>query len=129
MNAPGADEPVAALPGFTRGLSFHGDYAFIGLSQVRESAVFSGLPITEQAAERNCGIWVVDLRSGQTVAFVKFEDALQEIFAVQVVPQVRFPELLNDDKAVLADSFVLPDAVLGDVPDSLRFPSLRRSCA
>ena len=30
----GRYEPIAALPGFTRGLSFHGDYAFIGLSQV-----------------------------------------------------------------------------------------------
>ena len=125
----GRYEPIAALPGFTRGLSFHGDYAFIGLSQVRESAVFSGLPITEQAAERNCGVWVVDLRSGQTVAFVKFEDALQEIFAVQVVPQVRFPELFNDDMALLADSFVLPDAAVADVPDSLRFPAPRRTCA
>jgi uncharacterized protein (TIGR03032 family) len=119
-------EPIAALPGFTRGLSFHGDYAFIGLSQVRESAVFSGLPITEQATERNCGVWAVDLRSGQTVAFVRFEDALQEIFAVQVVPQVRFPELFNDELAVLADSFVLPDDAVAHVPDSLRFPTSRR---
>ena len=124
----GRYEPIAALPGFTRGLSFYGDYAFIGLSQVRESARFSGLPITEQAAERNCGVWVVDLRSGQTVAFVRFEDALQEIFAVQVVPQVRFPELFNDDMALLADSFVLPDAAVADVPDSLRFPAHLRAC-
>jgi uncharacterized protein (TIGR03032 family) len=125
----GRYEPIAQLPGFTRGLSFHGDYAFVGLSQVRESAVFSGLPITEQAAERCSGVWVIDLRSGRTVAFVKFEDALQEIFAVQVVPQFRFPELLNDDMAVLSDSFVLPDAVLAEVPDSLRFRSPCRSCA
>ncbi len=125
----GRYEPIAELPGFTRGLDFYGDYAFIGLSQVRESSVFSGLPITDGSAERHCGVWVVDLRSGRTVAFVRFEDALQEIFAVQVVPQFRFPELLNDDRAVLADSFVLPDAALADVPASLRFPSSRRSCA
>jgi uncharacterized protein (TIGR03032 family) len=31
---------VASLPGFTRGLDFVGPLAFIGLSQVRESAVF-----------------------------------------------------------------------------------------
>ncbi len=96
---------------------------------MRESAVFSGLPITEQAAERNCGVWVVDLQTGQTVAFVRFEDALQEIFAVQVVPQVRFPELFNDDMPLLADSFVLPDAAVADAPDSLRFPAPRRTCA
>lgn len=32
---------VARLPGFTRGLDFCGPYPFIGLSQVRESAIFS----------------------------------------------------------------------------------------
>ena len=41
----GRYEAVAAVPGFTRGLDFAGDLAFVGLSQVRESAVFSGLPL------------------------------------------------------------------------------------
>ena len=51
----GRYEPIAELPGFTRGLDFYGDYAFIGLSQVRESAVFSGLPITERI--RGAPLW------------------------------------------------------------------------
>src|SRR5205085_1212580 len=38
--ASGRLETVAELPGFTRGLDFLGRYAFVGLSQVRESAVF-----------------------------------------------------------------------------------------
>jgi uncharacterized protein (TIGR03032 family) len=106
--ATGRYEAVAALPGFTRGLDFHEHFAFVGLSQVRETAVFSGLPITERA-ERYCGVWVVDVTTGQTVAFVQFEDAVQEIFAVQVLPGLRFPDLVNDDEKALADSFVLPE--------------------
>ena len=43
---------LAELPGFTRGLDFCGPLAFIGLSQVRESAVFSGIAIAE-CASRN----------------------------------------------------------------------------
>jgi hypothetical protein len=41
---------------------------------------------------------VVDLRSGQEVAFARFEDQVQELFAVTVLPH-RFPEmiLLQDD--------------------------------
>jgi len=35
------------------------------------------------------GVWVVNVETGQTVAFVKFEDAVQEIFAVQVLPGLR----------------------------------------
>jgi uncharacterized protein (TIGR03032 family) len=106
--AAGRYQPVAGLPGFTRGLDFAGKYAFVGLSQVRETAVFNGLPITERS-ERSCGVWAVDLTSGRIAGFVRFEDALQEIFAVQVLPEICFPDLVNDDKRILADSFVLPD--------------------
>ncbi|HEX5446667.1 MAG TPA: TIGR03032 family protein, partial [Pirellulales bacterium] len=36
----GKHEVVARMPGYTRGLAFCGDYAFIGLSRIRETAVF-----------------------------------------------------------------------------------------
>jgi uncharacterized protein (TIGR03032 family) len=112
---------IAELPGFTRGLDFVGNLAFVGLSQVRESAVFSGIPIAERPLEeRCCGVWVVDVNTGATVAHVKFEDAVQEIFAVQVLPGVRFPDLVNDNTALIADSFVLPNEALGIVPAPLR---------
>ena len=90
--ATGKYEALTELPGFTRGLDFCGPLAFIGLSQVRESAVFSGIAIAERPlAERCCGVWVVNIQTGQTVAFVKFEDAVQEIFAVQVLPGRAHP--------------------------------------
>jgi uncharacterized protein (TIGR03032 family) len=60
---------VAQLPGFTRGLAFLGDVAFVGLSQVRETAVFAGLPLTRSHPVRHCGVWAVDIRNGQTLAF------------------------------------------------------------
>jgi len=60
------------------------------------------------------------LRSGRTVAWVEFEDALQEIFAVQVLPGKRFPDVLNDDRARIANSYLLPDEALADVPAELR---------
>jgi uncharacterized protein (TIGR03032 family) len=121
--ARGRYEPVAVLPGFTRGLDFYGPLAFVGLSQVRESAVFSGIPITERARERHCGVWVVDLRSGQVIAFVRFEDELQEIFAVQVLPGMRFPELVNDgEHELVADAFVLSDEALREAPVELQPP-------
>jgi uncharacterized protein (TIGR03032 family) len=107
--AAGRYEPIAEMPGFTRGLDFHANLAFIGLSQVRETAVFSGIPLTERPGERRCGVWVVDLDTGRTVAFLQFQDAVQEVFAVEVLPGARFPELINDDPKILADSFVLPD--------------------
>ena len=59
------------------GLTFAGPLAFIGLSQVRESAIFSGIAIAERPpAERTCGVWVVNIEAGEIVAWVKFEDAV-----------------------------------------------------
>ena len=116
--ATGRVEAVTQLPGFTRGLDFVGPFAFIGLSQVRGSALFAGLPITERlpVEERMCGLWVVDTRTTQTVAFLQFKAGVQEVFAVQVLP-VRFPDILSEsDDDIAANAFVLPDDALADVP-------------
>jgi uncharacterized protein (TIGR03032 family) len=109
-------EKVAQFPGFTRGLDFYQNLAFIGLSQVRESAVFSGIPLTDRLVDRVCGIWVMDINSGKTVAFLRFDSGVQEIFAVQVLPGIRYPEIIIDDDRILSNSFVLPDFALKDVP-------------
>jgi uncharacterized protein (TIGR03032 family) len=118
----GRYEPIVEVPGFTRGLDFAGNLAFVGLSQVRETAVFSGIPITERlsAEERTCGVCVVDIARGEPVALLRFEEGVQEVFAVQVLPNRRFPELINDDAKLLENSFVVPDAALADVPAALR---------
>jgi uncharacterized protein (TIGR03032 family) len=119
--ATGKYEAVAAVPGFTRGLDFVGDLAFVGLSQVRESAVFSGIPITERLApeQRMCGVCVVDLRRGEVVALLKFTSGVQEVFTVALLPR-RFPDLINDDDSLLESSFVVPTECLGDVAATVR---------
>ncbi len=111
-------QTVTTLPGFTRGIDFYGSLAFIGLSQVRETAVFSGIPLTEKLNERICGVWVVNIETAQTIAFLKFEDAVQEIFAVKVLPNLRFPEIIDWDEQLIGSSYVLPDEALADVPEA-----------
>jgi uncharacterized protein (TIGR03032 family) len=108
-------QTVTKLPGFTRGIDFIGPLAFIGLSQVRESAVFSGIPLVERLDERTCGVWVVNLETGQTVAFLRFEEGVQEIFAVHILP-ARFPEMLEWSDEHLKSSYVVPNEALLDVP-------------
>jgi uncharacterized protein (TIGR03032 family) len=113
--ATGRLDPIVELPGFTRGLDFYGPLAFVGLSQVRESAVFSGIPLVEKLQERICGVWVVNLETREVVAFLKFEDAVTEIFAVTVLPGIVFPELVNDDNDLIKTAYVLPDEALAEV--------------
>jgi uncharacterized protein (TIGR03032 family) len=113
----GSVTTVATMPGFTRGLAFADAFAFVGLSQVRES-VFEGVPVAEQE-ERACGVWVVDLRNGEVAAFLRFEGIVEEVFDVQVIPR-RYPEITEPDDPLAATSYVLPDAALADVPPPLR---------
>ena len=54
------------------------------------------------------------------VALLRFETAVQEVFAVTVLPGKRYPDLINDDEKLLENSFVVPDAALEDVPAGLR---------
>jgi uncharacterized protein (TIGR03032 family) len=109
--ASGRTTVVCELPGFTRGLAFHGHHAFIGLSQVRES-VFGGLPLVERLSERLCGVWAVDLRSGKIAGFLRFEGAVQEIFDVQLLVGLKFPELFEPEDERNTHAFVLPEAAL-----------------
>jgi uncharacterized protein (TIGR03032 family) len=120
--ASGRYEPVVEVPGFTRGVDFLGNYAFVGLSQVRESAVFSGIPITERLKpeERSCGVCAVDLTTGRVAALLRFESGVQEVFAVAVLPGLRYPDLINEDEKLLQNSFVVPDEALVDVPAALK---------
>jgi uncharacterized protein (TIGR03032 family) len=126
--ATGRYEEVASLPGFTRGLDFAGPLAFVGVSQVRESAVFSGIPIAERPLEESCcGVWVVNLETGRLAAFVKFEDTSQEIFAVQVLHGRRRADVLNEVPIGLAGSFVVPDEALADVAAPFRKLATRKA--
>ena len=87
---------VAQLPGFTRGLDFAGPLAFVGLSQVRESSATTSFPLVERVEDRACGVWVINIYTGETVAYLRFEGEIHEIFAVQVLPALA-PEMLAWD--------------------------------
>ena len=78
--------PVEHVPGYTRGLAFCGQFAFVGLSRIRETNVFGGLPIAQRQKELCCGVAVIDLVSGRSVAKFQFVSRIEEIFAVDVIP-------------------------------------------
>lgn len=110
----GEKETIVELPGFTRGLSFVGRYAFIGLSQVRETAVFAGLPLTERESTRNCGVWIIDIETRQTVGFLTFVGDIKEIFSVELLPS-RQPTLLATNDPLVRTTYALPEAALKEV--------------
>jgi uncharacterized protein (TIGR03032 family) len=104
----GKSVPVAELPGYPRGLAFCGRYAFVGLSKIRETAMFGGLPLAERRHELKCGVWVLDTHSGQVVEFLEFEKGVEEIFDVQVLSGLRFPAVIGFDREPIQNTFIVP---------------------
>lgn len=87
----GDRDTVDIMPGYARGLSLFGQFAFVGLSRIRETSVFGGIPIADRRDELKCGVVVIDLTSGKSVAYVEFKTGVDEIFDVQVLPGVTTP--------------------------------------
>jgi uncharacterized protein (TIGR03032 family) len=86
----GSIETVTKLP-YTRGLALCGSLAFVGLSKVRESATFGGVPIASDRSRLKCGVAIVDLNSGQMIGLLEFHSGIEEIFDVHLVPGVSSP--------------------------------------
>jgi uncharacterized protein (TIGR03032 family) len=77
-------EPVAVLPGWTRGLGFAGDVAFVGTSRVipRFHRYAPGLDVERST----CGVQAVDVATGAVLASVTWPSGNQ-VFAVECVPR------------------------------------------
>ncbi|MDY7048060.1 MAG: TIGR03032 family protein [Microcystis panniformis WG22] len=90
--------PITFCSAFVRGLAFWKNYAFVGLSKLR-SAVFSGLVLEERLLAKGhkalCGLMVVDLNTGEIVHSLIFNETIEELFDVVVLPGVIRPKLLG----------------------------------
>ena len=106
--ATGQRQTVAELPGFARGLAMCGPFAFIGLSKIRSTSAMDGVPLAQRREQLKCGIGVADLRSGSVIAFLEFQTAVEEIFDVQLLPGLRFPEILGFQKDTIHNTFIVP---------------------
>jgi hypothetical protein len=67
-----------------------------------------GVPLASRRDQLKCGIGVIDLGSGREVGFLDFQTAIEEIFDVQLLPGIRFPEVLGFQKESLQHTFVVP---------------------
>lgn len=105
----GQVEVVCALPGFLRGLCCVGDYALVGLCQIREQHIFGGLPIQERFDRLLCGVAIVDLGTGKQVGWLEFPQGCQELYGVQFLPQQLRPMILNSEKPEMQQAFTAPE--------------------
>jgi uncharacterized protein (TIGR03032 family) len=94
QTATGKYDVITKLNGFVRGMSKIGDHLFIGLSKLRQNAsTFRDLPIARESIF--CGVVVVHLPSGLPVGHIKYENSVEEIYDVQILPGIRRPAIMN----------------------------------
>lgn len=114
--ASGRMETVTRLPGFTRGLAFAGPYAFVGLSQVRESNIFGGIPLTERVQEalRRLGRRPAQRQVGRLPPLRGDRPGNLRPSGLARYPLSRGSA--EPDSDLTAGAFVLPADALADVP-------------
>jgi len=110
--ATGRREAFAQVPGFARGLALCGRYAFVGLSKIRATSAMDGVPLAARRDELKCGVAVVDLAAGRgggrVCGMLEFQTAVEEIFDVQLLAGLQFPEVMGFQKDTLSHTFIVP---------------------
>ena len=91
----GKFNPVTFCPGYLRGFSLYNDFAVVGISEPRHNKTFQGLPLDERLKEKKanprCGLLIIDLRTGDIVHSLRIEGVVEELYDVEVLPQIRRP--------------------------------------
>jgi uncharacterized protein (TIGR03032 family) len=117
----GRYEVIIRLKGFVRGMARRGDYLFIGLSRLRQnSSTFAKLPIANDA--RQAGIAIVHLPTGALVGNIRYHTSVDEIYDVQVLPDLMRPGILNTLRPEHKLGLATPDATYWARPEENMAP-------
>lgn len=78
----GACQPVAVLPGFTRGLCFAAGRAVTGLSRIRKRHILDAPPVRQRFPTMRSGLWLVDAEGCRTTGALEFVRGGREVYDV-----------------------------------------------
>lgn len=104
----GKYDVVKKFGGYVRGMAFYKGFLFIAFSKIRaRHSAFADLPIA--ASSNEAGIAIVHLASGNIVGEIKYQNSVEEIYDVQVLPCMR-PGMVNFDQQERDLAISLPNA-------------------
>lgn len=97
--ATGAFTAITFCPGYARGLAFTGRHAVIGLSRPRRNKTFEGLELQDRLTAKDAvprsGLLIVNIDTGTSVQWLRFEHTIDELYDVAVLPGVKMPEAIG----------------------------------
>ena len=122
----GRYEPVADIPVSRAGSTSPVATPSSGSRRCARRAVFSGIPITERLVDRGeADVRRLRRRSPQWRGgcLLQFDGRRTGGLRRAGGPGRRFPDLINDDVALMQNSFVVPDAALSEISHAMHVPS------
>jgi uncharacterized protein (TIGR03032 family) len=94
----GRREDIAFCPGFLRGLAIHNGHAIVTASKPRDGS-FRELALQGEIERRDgeawCGVFIVNLRHGDIVEWIKLDGHVAELFDIAALPDLRCPMSLG----------------------------------
>jgi uncharacterized protein (TIGR03032 family) len=102
-------QTLKKFDGFCRGLSFHGDFAFIGFSKLRKnSSTFAKLSFSDKA--NFSGVKIIHMPTNAEVGEIIYETSVDEIYEVLVLENTVRPNILNTIDDLHKYSLATPDS-------------------
>lgn len=103
--------------GFCRGLSFVGDFAFIGFSKLRKnSSTFAKLSFSDKA--NFSGIKIIHMPTNAEVGEIIYETSVDEIYEVMVLENMIRPNILNTHDEIHKYSLAIPTSTFWARPET-----------
>lgn len=103
--------PLTFCPGFLRGLSFHGNFAFVGLSKPRHQR-FEGLALDQRLKDADsdpwCGIQIIDISTGHCVEWFRIDGEVTELYDVEIIPGAACPMTVSPNSAEITKFITWP---------------------
>ncbi len=104
----GTYEVITQIDGFVRGMAYHKEFLFIGLSRLRKnSSTFAKLSIADKSL--NAGVAIIHLPTGSYYGEIKYQASVDEIYDIQILPNKIRPNILNTLKPEHKLGVSIPD--------------------
>jgi len=124
----GRFEPRVFCPGFLRGLAFHDNLAFVGLSKPRYKR-FEGLALDQKLKDADsepwCGIQIIDLDKCCCIDWLRIDGAVTELFDVCIIPGFRCPMTVSPNSPDAVSLITHEKPVAADITE-VQIPSRQR---
>lgn len=97
---------IAKIDGFIRGLSFKDNYAFIGVSKLRNTHTFGDLDIVKK--DISAGVVIIDLDTGNIAGEIKYNSSVEEIYDVHILDGFKRVNILNYQQSLRQRALITP---------------------